>query len=77
MEALLNAKSLEQALQEAFRTADTLQAPLDAGLKFYLGESRKLLPELEATYDQLDQLAASMRLLGSGPQRPRCCCSSG
>ena len=27
--------------------------PLDRKLQFYLGESRKLLPDLEATYDQL------------------------
>jgi peroxiredoxin len=46
-------KSLEQALTEAFRTADALDAPLDVRLKFYLGESRKFLPDLETTYDQL------------------------
>ena len=46
-------KSLDQALAEAFSKADHLQAPLDKRLKLYLGESRKLLPEMEATYDQL------------------------
>ena len=53
-EARLNeAKSLDQALAEAFSKADHLQAPLDQRLKLYLGESRKLLPEMEETYDQL------------------------
>ena len=33
--------------------ADHLEAPLDQRLKLYLGESRKLLPEMEETYDQL------------------------
>jgi peroxiredoxin len=57
-EARLNeAKSLDQALAEAFSKADHLQAPLDQRLKLYLGESRKLLPEMEATYDQLHSLA--------------------
>jgi peroxiredoxin len=46
-------KSLDQALAEAFSKADHLQAPLDQRLKLYLRESRKLLPEMEATYDQL------------------------
>ena len=46
-------KSLDQALAEAFSKADHLQAPLDQRLKLYLGESRKLLPEMEKTYDQL------------------------
>jgi len=50
----LNAtNSLEQALAEAFARADQLDAPLGGRLQFYLGESRKLLPDLEATYDQL------------------------
>ena len=44
---------VSETLTEAFRQADALDAPLDARLKFYLGESRKLLPDLEATYDQL------------------------
>lgn len=46
-------KSLEQALNEAFHKADDLNAPLDQRLKLYLAESRKLLPDLESTYDQL------------------------
>jgi len=50
---LTEAKSLEQSLNEAFQKAHTLKAPLGARLSFYLGESRKLLPDLEATYDQL------------------------
>ena len=50
---LSETKSLEQALDEAFHKADDLEAPLDERLKLYLGESRKLLPDLESTYDQL------------------------
>ncbi|MBC8013531.1 MAG: AhpC/TSA family protein [Methyloceanibacter sp.] len=50
---MTNEKSLEEALAEAFNKADGLEAPLDERLKFYLGESRKLLPDLEATYDEL------------------------
>jgi peroxiredoxin len=50
---LNQAKSLDQALAEAFLKADHLPAPLDQRLKLYLGESRALLPEMEATYDQL------------------------
>jgi hypothetical protein len=50
---LNEAKSIDQALAEAFLKADHLPAPLDQRLKLYLGESRELLPELEATYDQL------------------------
>jgi peroxiredoxin len=50
---LTEGKSLEQSLNEAFEKADTLRAPLSERLSFYLGESRKLLPDLEATYDQL------------------------
>jgi peroxiredoxin len=52
-DVLTEAKSLEQALTEAFTRADSVDAPLDWKLQFYLGESRKLLPDLEATYDQL------------------------
>jgi peroxiredoxin len=52
---LTEGKSLEQSLNEAFETADALDAPLGERLSFYLGESRKLLPDLEATYDQLVQ----------------------
>jgi peroxiredoxin len=50
---LNQAKSLDQALAEAFLKADQLPAPLDQRLNLYLGESRQLLPEMEATYDQL------------------------
>jgi peroxiredoxin len=50
---LTEGKSLEQSLSEAFEKADALKAPLSERLSFYLGESRKLLPDLEATYDQL------------------------
>ena len=50
---MTEAKSLEQLLSEAFQEADALQAPLGARLDFYLGASRRLLPDLEATYDQL------------------------
>jgi peroxiredoxin len=46
-------KSLEQALAEAFDKADRLDAPLDRRLALYLDASRQLLPELEATYDEL------------------------
>ena len=49
-------RSLDEALAEAFTQADSLDAPLDRKLQFYLGESRKLLPDLEATYDQLVSL---------------------
>jgi len=55
---LTTAKSLEEAVQEAFHKADSLQAPLEERLKFYLGKSRELLPELEGTYDQLVQRIA-------------------
>jgi peroxiredoxin len=50
---LSETKSLEEAITEAFGKADALDAPLDARLRFYLGESRRLLPDLETTYDQL------------------------
>jgi hypothetical protein len=43
------AQSLDQALAEAFVTADQLAAPLDRRLKLYLDRSRALLPELEST----------------------------
>ncbi len=52
-------KSLKEVLQEAFEKADSLDAPLRERLKFYLGESRKLLPELESAYDQLVQRIAA------------------
>jgi peroxiredoxin len=50
---LTNAKTLEEALAEAFERADTLDVPLGKRLELYLLESRKLLPDLEATYDEL------------------------
>ena len=46
-------QDLERALQEAFVQADRPEISLDKRLKAYLSESRRLLPELEATYDQL------------------------
>ncbi len=46
-------KSIDEALAEAFRLADRLDAPLDARLAFYLSQSRALLPEVEAAYDAL------------------------
>jgi peroxiredoxin len=46
-------QNLDRALQEAFAQADRPEVPLDVRLKTYLAESRRLLPELEATYDQL------------------------
>ena len=71
-------KSLDQALAEAFSKADHLQAPLDQRLKLYLGESRKLLPEMEATYDQLvARIAANIedsnRIPGVGEVLPDFC----
>ncbi len=50
---MTDSKSLEQALSEAFHKADALAAPLEERLRLYLAKSRQLLPELEATYDQL------------------------
>ena len=50
---MTESKSLETAITEAFQKADSLETPLEARLEFYLGESRKLLPDLEATYDEL------------------------
>ena len=47
---MTDSKSLEQALSEAFHKADALAAPLEERLRLYLAKSRKLLPELEATY---------------------------
>ena len=44
-------QDLVQALQEAFVKADRPEIPLDQRLEAYLAESRRLLPELEATYD--------------------------
>jgi hypothetical protein len=48
-----DANSLERALAEAFERADHFDAPLQQRLDLYLVESRRLLPDLEATYDQL------------------------
>ncbi len=57
---MTEAKSLEQALADAFERADRLDAPLEQRLKLYLDESRKLLPDLESTYDQLvERIAAN------------------
>jgi peroxiredoxin len=50
---LTEPKSLKEALAETFQKADSLASALDKRLDFYLGESRKLLPDLEATYDEL------------------------
>jgi peroxiredoxin len=67
-------KSLEAALAEAFRQADALEAPLDERLRFYLGESRKLLPDLESTYDGLVERirpnAAANRVPAVGAKLP-------
>jgi hypothetical protein len=54
------AKSLEQALAEPFEQADHLDAPLEQRLKLYLCESRRLLPDLETTYDQLASASPQM-----------------
>ncbi len=50
---MAEAKSLEQALKEAFERADSLEGPLAQRLSSYLAESRRLLPDLEMAYDQL------------------------
>jgi peroxiredoxin len=50
---MTDSKSLERALSEAFHKADAIAAPLEERLRLYLAKSRQLLPELEATYDQL------------------------
>jgi peroxiredoxin len=50
---LSETKPVEEALAEAFTKADALDAPLEARLKAYLADSRRILPDLEATYDQL------------------------
>jgi hypothetical protein len=66
---LNQAKSIDQALAEAFLKADQLAAPLDQWLKLYLGESRALLPDLESTYDQLvARIAANIRDSNQVPQ---------
>jgi peroxiredoxin len=57
---MTDSKSLEEALSEAFHKADALAAPLEERLRSYLAKSRQLLPELEATYDQLvERIGAS------------------
>jgi peroxiredoxin len=75
---LNQAKSLDQALAEAFLKADHLPAPLDQRLKLYLGESRQLLPEMEATYDQLvarisDNIQTSNQVPAVGEVLPDFC----
>ena len=68
-------KSLEAALAEAFRQADSLEGSLDERLRFYLAESRKLLPDLESTYDGLVERirtnAAANRIPAIGGKLPR------
>jgi peroxiredoxin len=67
-------KSLEAALAEAFRQAEALEGPLDERLRFYRGESRKLLPGLESTYDGLVERirpnAAANRIPAIGAKLP-------
>jgi peroxiredoxin len=75
---LNQARSIDQALAEAFLKADHLPAPLDQRLKLYLGESRELLPELEATYDRLvariaDNIQASNQVPAVGEVLPAFC----
>ena len=72
------AKSIDQALAEAFPKADRLEAPLPERLKLYLGESRELLPELESTYDRLvariaDNIQASNQVPAVGEVLPAFC----
>ena len=69
---MAEAQSLEAALTEAFRRADTLEGPLEARLRFYLGESRKLLPDLESTYDGLVERIRTneIRVPGIGEKLP-------
>lgn len=59
--------SVETSVAEAFRRADTLKAPLDERLDHYMGESRKLFPTLESSYDDL---AARLRENGVGGRVP-------
>jgi peroxiredoxin len=57
---LSETKSVEEALAEAFSKADSLDAPLNARLKAYLADSRRILPDIEASYDELvERLKAS------------------
>ena len=72
------AKSIDQALAEAFLMADHLEAPLPQRLKLYLGQSRALLPQLEATYDQLvariaDNVRATNQVPAVGEVLPDFC----
>ena len=50
---MTESKSIEASLAEAFQKADAFESSLEARLEFYLGESRKLLPDLETSYDEL------------------------
>jgi peroxiredoxin len=50
---MTESKSIEASLAEAFQKADSFESSLEARLEFYLGESRKLLPDLETSYDEL------------------------
>jgi len=50
---LTESKSIEASLAEAFQKADSFESSLEARLEFYLGESRKLPPDLETSYDEL------------------------
>ncbi|HYB06418.1 MAG TPA: hypothetical protein VED02_06805 [Methyloceanibacter sp.] len=57
-----SAAPIDQALAEVFMKADYVEALLNQRLEFHLGESRQLLPNLEATYDQLvARIAANVR----------------
>ncbi len=72
------AKSLDQALAEAFLKADSLDAPLGQRLELYLGQSRELLPEMEATYDRLvariaDNVRSSNQVPAVGEALPDFC----
>src|SRR6476469_5109006 len=75
---LNEAKSIDQALAEAFLKADRLEAPLPERLKLYLGESRELLPDLAATYDRLvariaDNIRSSNQVPAVGEDLPAFC----
>jgi hypothetical protein len=75
---LNEAKSIDEALAEAFLKADRLDAPLPERLKLYLGESRELLPELESTYDRLvariaDNIRSSNQVPAVGEDLPEFC----
>jgi hypothetical protein len=53
------ARDRSEIARTAFITADSLNAPLKDRLKLYLVGSRRLLPDLEGTYDQLVQRIAA------------------